>query len=164
MAKRKKNTKYLRHVAELLHKEFGHELDGALCHKDRVYNSIQCLCFWGKNGTLDGHDHWAPKSPKTAVNTIVKQLEKLPSKATAVMLMNTLAEVAGRKRTDLPKANKYKVMVEKADTGHEVEKLVVVEQTVAPAIVKETKKKAATKKQLEAKAKEKADEKAEVQQ
>lgn len=152
-----RKSSYPRRAAEMLHKELGHDLDGALNHRDRCYNAIQCLAFWGLHGTLDGHEHWAPKTPYTAVKEVVKQLEKLPSKATAITLLNALGEMAHKRRPDLKAATKYKAVAEATDTGHVVEKMVVVER--APAILAATKKKAGSKKAKQLKAKDsKADE------
>jgi hypothetical protein len=126
---------YLRNMADQLHAELGHDLDGALTHEDRVYNSIQCLCFWSLHGDLDKHTGWSPDSPAKAVTEVMKAVRKLPAKEKAVTCLNKLTTGANMQRPDLKPGKLYAVDTSTTDTGHEVQKI-----RVAPAIVTETTK------------------------
>jgi hypothetical protein len=135
--------------AEGLHLELGHAVtpneDGSprLDVDDPIYNSVQCLCYWACRGEIDGHQHWAPTTPKQAAAKVVKEINKVVrSKALAVYFLNELCAKAARISEKSP-APVYEVKTESTETGHTVEKVVAVPKSknVAPAMVKETERK-----------------------
>ena len=134
------HNSYLRKTAEELHKQLGHNLDGGLYHEDRVYNSIQCLCYWGMHGTLDGHESWAPVTPHQAATEVIKGVRKLSGKGHAVSLLNTLSEAANNQKPELKQAKVYEVKTKQTETGHSVD-TIASKRAVAPAIMAETVKK-----------------------
>lgn len=134
--------------AEGLHIELGHEVepneDGSprLDVNDPIYNSVQCLCYWACRGEIDGHEHWAPTTPKQAAAKIVAAVNKsISRKAMAVYFLNELAAKATTV-SKLQAAPVYEVETSNLDNGMTVEKAKAIKgsKNVAPAIVAETKK------------------------
>jgi hypothetical protein len=126
----------------------GHDLDGALTHADRVYNSVQCLAFWGGYGQEDRHTEWSPDNPKAAAQEIVKEIKGLRNKRGPAGYLNTLLDLVASHRPDLPAAPRYAV-TDKA--GQET-----IKAGKAPKIVAETERKAPKAKAKAPKAKAKA--------
>lgn len=91
-----------------------------LKQEDPCYNSIQMLCFWAIHGdSQDGHEFWAPVTPKEAAETIVANMDGHGGKKSGIDLLNDLTALcnATMAESGVPKRDLAKVYQVKVETG-----------------------------------------------